>query len=137
MTATGDPVAALPRFVRDLGEMERQYAEADHELCEDGDPHSLEAHEPFDVLEGDESWESFTARLARHGLVLVSADMLAEALDYIGASEIEKMAWSPFKMPPEYEGDPDLNVQIAESHPMESLAAAILAALQDKAVSRG
>lgn len=65
---------APTRYVRDMTEVERRYAEAMHEGCDTdaGDPpHPLSDHEPFDVEEGDEPWSAFEARLARHGLRLV------------------------------------------------------------------
>lgn len=64
----------LPRRVSQLGEIERRYSEALHdESCDDPPGHGLVAHEPFDLYETDEPWSAFEARLARHGLRLVSS----------------------------------------------------------------
>jgi len=60
--------------VDDMTPIERAWAEAEHEGC-DEDPvgHALSEHSPWTGadLDGVETWRSFMARLARHGLTLV------------------------------------------------------------------
>jgi hypothetical protein len=68
-----DALALLPRYLRDMEPLERAWTEAEHERCEDGDPHPVTAHEPFDIEEGDEPWSMFMDRLQRHGLTLALA----------------------------------------------------------------
>ena len=58
------------QWVCDMGPLERAYAEAHHELCDEGEPHLLSAHEPWSGDEIGEPWDDFMARLARHGLTL-------------------------------------------------------------------
>lgn len=66
----------IPRRVSEMIDIQRRWAEAEHEwtCADDPDPHPVEAHEPFDVTVGEESWDDFMARLARHGLRLSLAD---------------------------------------------------------------
>lgn len=66
------PVGSIVR-VADMGPVERAWAEAEHEGCPEApDGHPLSAHEPWSGgdLDGVETWASFEARLARHGLTL-------------------------------------------------------------------
>jgi hypothetical protein len=55
---------------------------------------------------------------------------LADALQRIGAAEIERMAWSPFERPERLIGDPDENVLAEDEYPMASLARAIIRELE-------
>lgn len=59
--------------VEDMNPVHRAFAEAEHEDCPEEPPgHPLSAHAPWTGgdLDGVETWESFVARLARHGLTL-------------------------------------------------------------------
>lgn len=73
--ASGYPEGAVVR-VEDMGPVERAFAEAEHERCEDGSPHPLAAHSPWSGgdLDGGEPWSAFMDRLARHGLSLTLFD---------------------------------------------------------------
>lgn len=64
--------------IESMGPVERAYAEAMHEGCTDGPEHPLSAHSPWSGsdLDGVELWSEFTAKLARHGLTIVSAHTL-------------------------------------------------------------
>lgn len=46
---------------------ERAYAVAVHRFCEDGEPHDVSAHEPFDVDDSDYSWADWRAMLEAGG----------------------------------------------------------------------
>jgi hypothetical protein len=64
----------------DMTPLQRAFAEAEHDGCEDEPAgHPLSEHEPWDLTDdptGVETWDSFMARLARHGirLELIAAD---------------------------------------------------------------
>lgn len=59
----------------DMTPLQLAFAEAEHDGCENEPAgHPLSEHEPWDLTDdptGVETWDSFLARLGRHGLALV------------------------------------------------------------------
>jgi len=76
-------------------------------------------------------WRDMATLIVRR-LDPINRRRLAHALeDRLGPAAIERMAWSSFREPPEYEGDPDHNVRLNDPYPMASLAAAIADAYEE------
>lgn len=60
----------------------------------------------------------------------LTPEALAAALSSIGASDLDRMVWSPFEFPERRVGDPDDNIAAEDPYPFASLARAILQSLE-------
>ena len=64
-----------PRFLRELGDVERRYTLAVHDVyCDEQPPHGTADHEPFDDPDAWVPFSELEAALARHGLALVRTE---------------------------------------------------------------